>query len=146
MASKTPKLDKTKLNYFDYANHNTAGQIYFQMSIDGYEQANLHRFRNELDLIDTKFFIPQHKKYNAEIIEQLKRAEKINNGVKVFKYVTYEQMQAIYVDEAMKKADLTADLTKSMDGYLDHLEFGAMADKFLGFRKKEFDFFIENEI
>ena len=116
------------------------------------------RFAAELDALDTQFFIPVdfaaaekdekqklYIRHNREMLALLQDAGVVTEGVKVFKtvfkYVAYRQMQAIYIDGAMRKDEIEAPDFAAADapadeGYFNEKQFDAVAEKLRPARTK----------
>ena len=106
------------------------------------EIAEIFRFKTEKEYLDEKVFMPvdfdlikkddefhlAYRQYNLEILNTLAEIEK-EEGKKVFKYITYQQMADIYINGKMQLKDVEAPMNTSNEGFFYQLEMAQYADK-----------------
>jgi hypothetical protein len=104
------------------------------MSLSQDEKREMQRYSIEIDALGEKFFTPTDIEHNKKVLGYIKEYEQ-NHAKKFFKYVSYEQMENIFIKGTLKKEQIECNLIISNDGYLDMLEFDTVADKFKKFRE-----------
>jgi hypothetical protein len=124
------------------------------------QRLEILRYSIEMKALDEKFFIPidraiiekyihlpeeqtelvldyqtqlDYVSHNIKSLNILKLHEE-THAIKVFKYATYKEMEDIFVFGEMKIKDIEHEIIVSNDGYLNPLEFDAMANSSNQFR------------
>ena len=124
------------------------------------QRLEILRYKIDMKALDEKFFIPidraiiekyihlpeeqtelvleyqtqlDYVSHNIKSLNILKLHEE-THAIKVFKYATYKEMEDIFVFGEMKIKDIEHEIIVSNDGYLNPLEFDAMANSSNQFR------------
>jgi hypothetical protein len=119
-----------------------ATRDYFAMSQD--EKNEVLRYSIEMRALDERFFIPvdfnnldavqkNYIEHNENELRIVKQHEQVH-GIKIFKYVTYEQIENIFIKGTLKKEQIEVKPILSNDGYLSPIQFDETADSAAEFR------------